>query len=454
MRLSLLCLVGTLLLRTAAAQVAPQLPGPDERYKADILVVVAHPDDETEITGYLARAIYEEHKRVAVVFGTPGNGGGDSVSLAQAASLADERQIEARKALATFGVMNVWFLGGTDTPGQDVLRSLETWNHGAVLWNAVRIMRLTRPEVVMTWMPEYVAGENHGDHQAAGVIATEAFDCAGDPTAFPEQVAAPRDRYNIGNLTEGLQPWQPKKLYFFSDATDQSFMKGKGPEYSTLDMSPSQGKPYYLLAAEEMSKHLTQGDTGQMAEHALRTGDFSYFKTPVRLVLGKSLVETSLTGDAFEGITPEPIEFARDPGYTPEEREGSYIELGGPFAFYNAFQRTHGLKSLIGLLPPEVQIGATEMMHIPVLIHSAENRTISVNVNLPEHWKQTFHSYSRFNRFPVRAGETYPVWIDLQSAGEPQKDWQKVTITATADGKAIGVVTVLVNLNKDFGLPQ
>jgi hypothetical protein len=112
------------------------------------------------------------------------------------------------------------------------------------------------------------------------------------------------------------------------------------------------------------------------------------------------------------------------------------------------------LKSLIGLLPPEVQIGATEMMHIPVLIHSAENRTISVNVNLPEHWKQTFHSYSRFNRFPVRAGETYPVWIDLQSAGEPQKDWQKVTITATADGKAIGVVTVLVNLNKDFGLPQ
>jgi hypothetical protein len=30
--------------------------------------------------------------------------------------------------------------------------------------------------------------------QAAGVIATEAFDMAGDATIFPEQVAAPRDQ--------------------------------------------------------------------------------------------------------------------------------------------------------------------------------------------------------------------------------------------------------------------
>src|SRR5579875_2647166 len=64
--LGLLCLQSSIF-----SQLAPPLPGPDERYKADILVVVAHPDDETEITGYLARAIYEEHKRVAVVFGTP-----------------------------------------------------------------------------------------------------------------------------------------------------------------------------------------------------------------------------------------------------------------------------------------------------------------------------------------------------------------------------------------------
>src|SRR2546429_5381402 len=52
------------------------VPFPDERFKTDILVVVAHPDDEGAVTPYLARAIYDEHKRVAVVFGTRGGSGG------------------------------------------------------------------------------------------------------------------------------------------------------------------------------------------------------------------------------------------------------------------------------------------------------------------------------------------------------------------------------------------
>jgi LmbE family N-acetylglucosaminyl deacetylase len=195
----------------APGQAIKPIP-PDERFKADILLVVAHPDDETEVTGYLARAIFDEHKRVAVIFGTRGDGGGNAAGKEQAAALGAEREIEARQALNVLGVTNVWFLGGPDTPGQDVLRSLETWNHGAALDQAVRLIRLTRPEVILTWLPDSVAGENHGDHQAAGVIATEAFDMAGDPTVFPEQLAAPRDRNNTGNLTEGLHPWQTKKI--------------------------------------------------------------------------------------------------------------------------------------------------------------------------------------------------------------------------------------------------
>src|SRR5579875_1508269 len=178
-------------------------PQPDDRYKADLLVVVAHPDDETEIGAYLARAIFDGHKRVAVVYGTRGNTGGNAAGQEQASVLGAEREIEARRALEHFGVMNVWFLNGPDTPGQSVLHSLEAWNHGDSLGRMVRLVRLTRPTVIATWLPDYVAGENHGDHQAAGVLATEAFDLAGDPTVFPEQVAAPRDADNVGNLTEG-----------------------------------------------------------------------------------------------------------------------------------------------------------------------------------------------------------------------------------------------------------
>jgi LmbE family N-acetylglucosaminyl deacetylase len=131
---------------TAAAK-APavmELREPDARYKADILLVVAHPDDEGAATAYLARAI-DEGKRVAVVYGTRGGNGGNEVGTEQASALAAIREIEARRANATLGITNVWFLDGKDTAGQDVLVSLANWQHGAALEQLVRLMRLTRP---------------------------------------------------------------------------------------------------------------------------------------------------------------------------------------------------------------------------------------------------------------------------------------------------------------------
>src|SRR6266571_1695996 len=52
-----------LLLYGAIAQEPKALPLPDGRYKADLLLVVAHPDDESAATPYLARAL-DEHKRI------------------------------------------------------------------------------------------------------------------------------------------------------------------------------------------------------------------------------------------------------------------------------------------------------------------------------------------------------------------------------------------------------
>lgn len=128
-------------------------------------------------------------------------------SEGQNKALADIRDMEARHSLAARGITNVWFLQGQDTPTQDVLHSLETLVHGAALEEAVRIIRLTRPAVILAWLPEYVAGENHGDHQAAGVIGAEGFDLAGNPTVFPEQVEVPRQSTGISNYGEGLHAW-------------------------------------------------------------------------------------------------------------------------------------------------------------------------------------------------------------------------------------------------------
>jgi hypothetical protein len=48
----------------------------DDRYKADVLLVVAYPDDDVVIGGYLAQFALDAHKRIAVAYTTTGHGGG------------------------------------------------------------------------------------------------------------------------------------------------------------------------------------------------------------------------------------------------------------------------------------------------------------------------------------------------------------------------------------------
>lgn len=386
MRFSLPVLAALFCLSWLGAGQEVQNPPPDSRFKADLLVVVAHPDDESEISGYLARAIFDEHKRVAVVYGTRGSHGGNVVGQEQAAALGMIREIEARRAWQRLGVSSIWFLNGVDTPGQNVLRSLESWNHGDSLGKLVRLVRLIRPAVIATWLPEYSAGENHGDHQAAGVLATEAFDLAGDPTSFPEQVTPPRDRYDVGNFTEGLRPWQTQKLYYFSDATDTHFMDGKGPRYAVADISPSQQISYARIAAESCAENLTQSDSGMMAKKGLQSGDLGYLSNPVKFVLGKSYVAGSVTGDVFEGVRSGPIPFHKAPGFVPRETTAVTIEFGGPWRFYREFWQAHGLGRLAGLVPPEVAVNFDTFLTVPVVIENPTDQMLPVDifVDLPE----------------------------------------------------------------------
>src|SRR5437660_8724024 len=121
---------------------APSLPGPDERFKTDLLLVVAHPDDESgDIAGYLAREIYDQHRRVAVIFINRGQNGGNQAGAEEGNALGSEREIEGRRALASFGVVNVWFLETPNVSSQNVMNSLERWGHGAVLEQVVRLVR-------------------------------------------------------------------------------------------------------------------------------------------------------------------------------------------------------------------------------------------------------------------------------------------------------------------------
>jgi LmbE family N-acetylglucosaminyl deacetylase len=449
------------------ADKAPPLLSPDPRYKADLLLVVAHPDDDVVVGGYLARITLDQHKRVAVVYCTTGDGGGNAVGYEAGASLGRMRTIEARRALAAYGIDNVWFLTGHDTPGQNVLWSLDNWNHGLALDEVVRIMRLTRPDVVLTWMPNYVVGENHDDHQAAGVLATEAFDMAGDPTKFPEQVAAPRNRTGMANLTEGLRAWQPKKLYYATDAFEdfgpywhdkkeqspfrQNFLDGHGPSYPNTDVSPSRHKTYAVLTAEHQKYYLTQ--EGYLGLDAFKNNDFSGFNYPTRLIFGKSLVGGSVTGDVFENVTEKPIGFVKVPGFQSTPQNRLSMELAGPWGFYREFWKAHNLENIAQLIPvPEVAIRFGNTLNIPLTIHNFTDRAadVAITAALPSGWTNEM----KYSVYPLKPGESYPVAaiVAPPASGEPK--WQEITWKAEAAGRPIGSVTMRVYVSNEGALPQ
>ncbi|MGH9540870.1 MAG: PIG-L family deacetylase [Terriglobales bacterium] len=449
----LLTMAAALAAGAQAPRRAPQWPAPDARFHADILLIVAHPDDESEITGYLARAIFDEHKRVAVAYGTWGNSGGNLVGSEQAASLAAVREIEARRAWASWGVLDVWSLGGYDTPTQNVLNSLETWHHGSALAKAVRLIRLTRPAVVMTWLPDNVAGENHGDHQAAAVIATEAFNMAGDPTAFPEQVAPPRNRLSYANLTEGLRPWQAKKLYYFTDAFFNGFLDGKGPQYSVTDVSPAKHEPYYRLEAEEEAFHATQQGNGDVAERALRSGDFQAFKAPVKLLLARSLVAAPATADVFAGIGAAPAAYQAPPGYAAarDPTRGEAIQLGGQWHFYRQFWAAAGLSVMRDLIAPQWDTGGGQRLEVPLRLQNRGDQPeeITIASHLPAGWQEL----NRAEVYPVQAHGFYEVEMELRAPESAHGGWERLSWTASAGGHELGQAALRVYVTGAHAAP-
>ena len=453
-RLTLAALLAVTALGTPLTAQQPTNPAPDERFKVDILVIAPHPDDETTIAGYLAKAVLDDKKRVAVVVTTRGDAGSNLVGYEQARTLGEIREIETRQALASIGIDKVFFLRMPDTPGfdvADVLRSLETGNHGAALADAVRFIRLTRPEVVITMLPATVSGENHEDHQASGVIATEAFDLAGDPTAFPEQVAMPEDRLYYGNLMEGLRPWQPKKLYYYTDATHFEFMKGKGPEYSMTAVSPARGVSYARLAATEQSFHRTQ--YGDDPARALATNNLKDFEQPLPFVLAKSLVGGAATADILDGVGGRPIAFSPSRGYRPENLPPLSIELGQGWAFYKRFYPAHSLDVMNTLIAPELGVGSGQHFPVMLLLRNNTDKTVTFHLRtqLPPGWSVDSTSAEHGHQWPMTtlvAGphDDYPVRIRLVAPRLNKSEWQTLTWSADADGQQLGPVSLRVNV--------
>ena len=434
-------------------QVAPK---PDDRFRADLLLIVAHPDDESGVSAYLAQLL-DQGKKVEAVYLTHGEAGHNNMGSERGPSLGLVREMELRHAMAQLGIQNVWFLDGKDTPSQDVLQSLANWRHGAVLDEVVRIVRLTRPSVILSWMPGFFIGENHGDHQASGVLAVEAFETAGDPSVFPAQLAQPRKVNET--LLEGLQPWQPQKLYFFADTSDDNLIKGKGPQYPTTAISPSHHMPYWRVSMDVFRFHLTQyrsyieklQSLNDEQLEKLAGADQDGWSTPVELVFGKSLVQGSATGDVFEDVQAQPLPFDRLPSASPKTRSGLTIEMGGPWNFYEEFFAAHDLTDLPRAPSPEISVAAGTLLQFPVIIRddTKDPAEVTLSMTLPE-------GYSLKNplpRYKLAPGDTLPIEVEITTPNKKNDQITELSCHGEIGGREFGEVKLRVKL-VGGGLPQ
>jgi LmbE family N-acetylglucosaminyl deacetylase len=183
------------------------------------------------------------------------------------ASLGILREAELRACLETLGVHHVYFLDEEDFfYTESLAATLEKWGREDVLGKLVRVVRTLRPDVVVTMNPAPNPGQ-HGHHQAAGVLATEAFAAAADVKRFPEQLER-----------EGLEAWQVRKLYYSGSAepnvkirTDETLPNGKAPAD---------------LAAQALVHHRSQA-FGNFANSP-------WLRRPSSFVLARTAVEVTL----------------------------------------------------------------------------------------------------------------------------------------------------------------
>jgi N-acetyl-1-D-myo-inositol-2-amino-2-deoxy-alpha-D-glucopyranoside deacetylase len=176
-----------------------------------LLLVHAHPDDETINNGATMARYVAEGAQVTLLTCTLGEEGEVLVpelamlAVDEADQLGGYRIGELRAAMDALGVTDFRFLGGAGryrdsgmmgTPANEKPRAFWNADLDEAVAHAVAVVRETRPQVVVTY--DENGGYGHPDHIQAHRVAMGAVAAAADPAYRPE----------LG------QPWSVAKVYW------------------------------------------------------------------------------------------------------------------------------------------------------------------------------------------------------------------------------------------------
>ncbi len=231
---------------------------------ARLMQTDAHPDDED---GSML-TLEARGKGVSTLLLTlnRGEGGQNKLGSNLFDALGVVRTLEVLAADRYYGVeqrfSRVADFGYSKTPEE----TFQKWHgHDIALADIVRVIRTFRPDVLVARFSG-TDRDGHGHHQASAILTKEAFRAAADPKRFPEQIA------------EGLEPWQPKKLYI-GNVCGFGAMTCDAPNYTlrlnTGVVDPVLGTSYVQFYLQGLRHQESQGVGG----FTIPPGDrFTFYK--------------------------------------------------------------------------------------------------------------------------------------------------------------------------------
>jgi LmbE family N-acetylglucosaminyl deacetylase len=161
-----------------------------------VLMIGAHPDDENNaVLAYLSRGL---KARTGYLSCTRGEGGQNLLGLEQGALLGVLRTQELLAARRDDGGAQ-YFTRAIDFGfTTSVEETMANWGHDRTLADIVWVIRQQQPDVIVLSFSG-TPSDGHGHHQASAILGKEAYEAAGDPSRFPEQL-------------KWVKPWRARRL--------------------------------------------------------------------------------------------------------------------------------------------------------------------------------------------------------------------------------------------------
>ena len=207
-----------------------------------VLYVGAHPDDEnTAVLAYLSKG---RKYRTAYLSITRGEGGQNLIGPEQGVEIGIIRTQELLAARRVDGAEQFFTRAVDFGYSKTADETFAFWGKENTLGDIVWVIRKFQPDVIMSRFSPQRAG-GHGHHLAAALLLREAFDAAGDPGRFPEQL-------------KDVPTWRPRRLLWNIWRPVPDELK-KLVSIDAGEYNPLLGKSYSEIAGESRSQHKSQG---------------------------------------------------------------------------------------------------------------------------------------------------------------------------------------------------